>query len=42
MSRPSDSKKYKQKMIKNGIVYYEIEDIEVKIATISLESIVAT
>lgn len=39
MSQPSDARKYKQKLNKNGIAYYEIQDIEVKVASISLESL---
>lgn len=31
------NKKYKPKLIKNGIHYFDINDVEVKVATISLE-----
>ena len=39
LHRSLEHRKFKAKLIKNNVVYLDIEDIEVKIALVTLDSI---
>lgn len=36
MCIPAESKRFKMKLLKNNIAYYDVDDVEVKIALIAL------
>ena len=39
LQKSVEHRKYKAKLIKNNIVYFDIDDVEVKVALVTLDSV---
>ena len=39
MHKSVEHRKYKAKLIKNNVVYFDIDDIEVKVALVTLDTV---